>query len=170
MARMCVGLLIPLAERSALAILHKLLLRLLAMVERLAAWSSSDYRHVRHPCEALVNLRALSIHSNAGAGSYGTVGGNVYPGQERPLSKHNIPSGYGQKGLMPLRPVTVLAKLLDNSTPAASPPHTSARQIDLADLFLLDSSPPEGTELRQACRDLSVSYEALFDAADYSRP
>jgi hypothetical protein len=54
---------------------------------------------------------------------------------------------------MPLRPVTVLAKLLDNSTPAVSPPHTPDQQIYL-DLYLLGSSPPEVTELKQACRDL----------------
>jgi len=79
--------------------------------------------------------------------------GTYIRARERALSKHNILSGWRSAGLMPLRPVTVLAKLLDNSTPAASPPHTPAQQIDL-DLSLLDSSPSEGTELRQACRDL----------------
>ena len=79
--------------------------------------------------------------------------GTYIRARERVPSKHNILSGWRSAGLMPLRPVTVLAKLLDNSTPAASPPHTPAQQIDL-DLSLLDSSPPECTELRQACRDL----------------
>lgn len=78
--------------------------------------------------------------------------------RERPLivlycNEHNILSGWRSAGLMPLRPVTVLAKLLYNSTPAASPPHTPAQQFDL-DLSLLDSSPPEGTEHRQTCRDV----------------
>jgi hypothetical protein len=59
-------------------------------------------------------------------------------------------------------PITVLAKLPASSTPAASPPRTRARQIDL-DLSLLDSSPPNGTELRQASALLITPIQACRD-------
>lgn len=50
---------------------------------------------------------------------------------------------------MPLSPITILEKLPAKSSPIDSPPHTPSQQPDL-DLSLLDSSPPDGTELRKA--------------------
>jgi len=82
--------------------------------------------------------------------------------RERALIKHNILSGWRSAGLSPLSPITVLAKLPTSLTLAASPPHTPAQQIDL-DLSLLDSSPPDGTELRQASALLNTAIQACRD-------
>lgn len=78
------------------------------------------------------------------------------------LNKHNILSGWRSAGLMPLSPITVLTKLPTNATPVASPPHTPAQQIDL-DLSLLDSSPSDSTELRQASALLNTAIQACRD-------
>jgi hypothetical protein len=69
--------------------------------------------------------------------------------RQRALNKHNILSGWRSAGLVPLSPITVLGKLSGGTTSAASPPHIPPKQLDL-DTSLLDSSPPDGTELRQA--------------------
>jgi hypothetical protein len=67
--------------------------------------------------------------------------------RERALTSHNILSGWGSAGLVPLSPMTVLEKLPIRPGLSSSPPHTPLLQIDL-DLSLLDSSSPDGTELR----------------------
>lgn len=71
--------------------------------------------------------------------------------RERALTSHNILSGWRGAGLVPLSP-----------TSAASPPHTPRHQIDL-DMSLLDSSPPDGTELRQANSLLNLAINACED-------
>jgi hypothetical protein len=63
---------------------------------------------------------------------------------------------------VPLSPISVLDKLLTLSDPAASLPHTPPQQIDL-DLSLLQSSPPDGTELRQANTLLNATIQASYD-------
>lgn len=78
------------------------------------------------------------------------------------LTSNNIRSGWRGAGLAPLSPITVLDKLLQNRTSAASPPHTPPQQTDL-DLSLLESSPPDGTELRQANVLLNTAIKACRD-------
>lgn len=61
----------------------------------------------------------------------------------------NIQSGWKATGLMPLSPITVLSKVQTAPTPEALPPSTP-RQTKCLDLTLLHTSPPDGSELRQA--------------------
>ena len=61
----------------------------------------------------------------------------------------NIQSGWKATGLMPLSPITVLLKVQAAPTPEALPPSTP-RQTKCLDLTLLHTSPPDGSELRQA--------------------
>jgi hypothetical protein len=79
--------------------------------------------------------------------------------RERALTSHNILSGWRSTGLAPLSPITVLGRLPTRPGPSSSPPHTPPQQIDL-DLSLLDSSPPDGTELRQATSLLNSAIDA----------
>lgn len=69
--------------------------------------------------------------------------------RRKALTSSNIRSGWRGAGLAPLSPITVLDKLPLSQTSAALPPHTPPQKTDL-DLSLLESSPPDGTELRQA--------------------
>jgi len=82
--------------------------------------------------------------------------------RDRALTSHNILSGWRSTGLVPLSPITVLARLPARPGPSPSPPHTPPHQIDL-DLSLLDSSPPDGTELRQATSLLNSAIDACED-------
>lgn len=79
--------------------------------------------------------------------------------RQKALTSNNIRSGWRGAGLAPLSPIVVLEKLLVNPASAASPPHTPLRQTDL-DLSLLESSPPDGTELRQANALLNSTIKA----------
>jgi hypothetical protein len=69
--------------------------------------------------------------------------------REKAFTASNIRSGWRNTGLEPLSPIVVLDKHRPVSAPAPSPPHTPRDAASL-DLTLLDSSPPDGTELRQA--------------------
>ena len=51
--------------------------------------------------------------------------------------------------MMPLNPMTVLEKLLTRFATTAALPHTPPQRTNI-DLSLLDSSPPDGIELREA--------------------
>ncbi|GAB7336127.1 hypothetical protein MBLNU13_g08914t1 [Cladosporium sp. NU13] len=82
--------------------------------------------------------------------------------RERALTSKNILSGWRSTGLVPLSPITVLERLPTRCASAASPPHTPRHQIDL-DMSLLDSSPPDGTELRQANSLLNSAISACED-------
>jgi hypothetical protein len=87
----------------------------------------------------------------------------MYIGARRKaLASHIILSGWRGAGLMPLSPISVLDKLPILPGPAAPPPHTPPQQIDL-DLSLLQSSPPDGTELRQANTLLNATIQASHD-------
>ena len=66
----------------------------------------------------------------------------------RALTSSNITSGWRATGLWPLSPITVLDKLPTPPTPR--PPLQTPSQSSSLDLSLLYSSPPEGTELREA--------------------
>jgi hypothetical protein len=79
--------------------------------------------------------------------------------RERALTSHNILSGWRTAGLLPLSPMTVLEKLPARPGPSPPPPHTPPQQIDL-DWSLLDSSPLDGTELRQANSLLTSAIDA----------
>ncbi|KAH0345035.1 hypothetical protein KCU83_g8029, partial [Aureobasidium melanogenum] len=76
--------------------------------------------------------------------------------RNKAITHSNILSGWRATGLEPLSPVTVLDKLASPSTTNASSaatdapdPHTPPAQLEL-DLSLLDSSPPDRTDLRSA--------------------
>ena len=75
--------------------------------------------------------------------------------REKALISANILSGWKATGLEPLTPILVLEKLPKAPTPLPLPQQTPGQSSSL-DLYLLHSSPPEGTELRQA--------NALFNA------
>ena len=76
------------------------------------------------------------------------------------LTASNILAGWRGAGLEPLSPLSVLAKLPTRTTQAAQIPHTPPQQLDL-DLSLLDSSPPDGTELREANALLNLTIKAV---------
>jgi len=78
----------------------------------------------------------------------------------RAITTNSILGGWRGAGLVPLSPVTVLQKLPTKSTIADSPPHTPLEQPDL-DLSLLHSSPPDGTELREANAVLNSAIKAV---------
>jgi hypothetical protein len=65
------------------------------------------------------------------------------------FSSDNIRSGWKSAGLMPLEPMRVLEKLPTRVYAPPLSPCTPA-QKDQFDISLLESSPPDGTELRQA--------------------
>lgn len=69
--------------------------------------------------------------------------------RQRAFTVQNIKSGFKATGLWPLSPITVLEtlNLLPSTTPL--PPCTPTNPTPY-NLSLLDSSPPDGTELRQA--------------------
>lgn len=69
--------------------------------------------------------------------------------RERALTTANIVSGWKATGLEPLSPITVLEKLSTPHTLRSLPPQTPGQSSSL-DLSLPHSSPPEGTELREA--------------------
>ena len=69
--------------------------------------------------------------------------------REKALTSANNVSGWKASGLHPLSAITVLNKLPSPATPRPSKPQTPG-QTSTLDLSLLHSSPPEGTELRQA--------------------
>jgi len=69
--------------------------------------------------------------------------------REKALTRANIVSGWKTTGLQPLSPIMVLDKLATPPTPRPPPTCTPGQSSSL-DLSLLHSSPPEGTELREA--------------------
>jgi hypothetical protein len=69
--------------------------------------------------------------------------------RERAFTTANIISGWKATSLEPLSPITVLEKLSTPHTPRSFLPQTPGQSSSL-DLSLLHSSPPEGTELREA--------------------
>ena len=79
--------------------------------------------------------------------------------RERAFTTPIILSGWRASGLWPLSAITVLEKvnILPNSTQL--PPSTPITTTPL-DLSLLDSSPPDGTELRRANAALNAELEA----------
>ncbi|TKA64438.1 hypothetical protein B0A49_10136 [Cryomyces minteri] len=75
------------------------------------------------------------------------------------ITANSILGGWRGAGLVPLSPMTVLDKLPSRSATTDSPPHTPLEQPDL-DLSLLHSSPPDGTELREANALLNSTLES----------
>jgi len=65
------------------------------------------------------------------------------------FTSRSIESSFRASGIYPLSPITILSTLrMPTSTPPTTPPPiTTPKDLDRS---LLDSSPPEGTELRQA--------------------
>ena len=76
------------------------------------------------------------------------------------ITTGNILAGWRGAGLLPLSPISVLERLPAKTTPVASLPHTPPQQTDL-DLSLLDSSPPDGTQLREANALLNSAIKAV---------
>ena len=69
--------------------------------------------------------------------------------RERAFTSKNILSGWKGAGLMPPSPIHVLEKLPSTSSASTATPCTPPPQRGF-DLSLLESSPPDGTELRDA--------------------
>lgn len=69
--------------------------------------------------------------------------------REKALTSSNIKSGWCATGLEPLSPITVIDKIASKPTPTPLDTRTTTNS-DSLDLSLLNSSPPDGTELRQA--------------------
>ena len=65
------------------------------------------------------------------------------------MTSDNILSGWRNTGLMPLAPMRVFRTLQSQPTVGGEPPTTPIEQSQL-DLLLLESSLPDGTELRAA--------------------
>ena len=72
------------------------------------------------------------------------------------MTSDNILSGWKSTGLVPLAPMRVLRTLQSQPKVGGDPPSTPTEQSHL-DLSLLDSSPPDGTELRAANATLSAT-------------
>ena len=69
--------------------------------------------------------------------------------RKRAFTSSNIVSGWKATGLKLLSPITIIEKLLALRASQPVPPHIPGQSSSL-DLSLLYSSPPEGTELREA--------------------
>ena len=69
--------------------------------------------------------------------------------RETALRSLNILSGFKATGLWPLSPIAVLEKLPSAKASQTSEPHNAIPLLGL-DLSLLQSDPPDGTELREA--------------------
>lgn len=82
--------------------------------------------------------------------------------KSRASASHNRIGRWRGAALVPLSPTSVLGKLLALSGLAASPPRTPPQQIDL-DLLLLQGSPSDSTELRQAEMLLNATIQASHD-------
>ena len=82
--------------------------------------------------------------------------------REKALSTSNVLAGRRGAGLMPLSPVTVLEKVALPQQPESIAPHTPPELRDL-DTSLLDSSPPDGTELREASAVFNSAVKASQD-------
>jgi len=76
------------------------------------------------------------------------------------ITTGNILAGWRGAGLLPLSPISVLERLPAKTAPVASQPHTPPQQTDL-DLSLLDSSLPDGTQLREANALLNSAIKAV---------
>jgi hypothetical protein len=82
------------------------------------------------------------------------------------LRPSNILAGWKASGLWPLSPITVLAKLPVQHASQASEPHSTTPLTGL-DLSLLQSDPPDGTELREAN---ALCLAAVDSAVDLPTP
>lgn len=69
--------------------------------------------------------------------------------RDKAFTATNIKSGWRNTGLEPLSPIVVLDKYRQEVAHTPSPPHTPPDATSL-DLALLNSSPPDGTEVRKA--------------------
>jgi len=76
------------------------------------------------------------------------------------ITTGNILAGWRGAGLLPLSPISVLERLRAKTTPVALLPHTLPQQHDL-DFLLLDSSLPDGTQLREARALLNSAIKAV---------
>lgn len=72
--------------------------------------------------------------------------------RERAITQRNILSGFRATGISPFSPITILSTLEMPEASRTPPPSTDGlpTTTTLLDRSLLDSSPPDGTELRQA--------------------
>jgi hypothetical protein len=93
-------------------------------------------------------------------------------GREKAFTSKNIQTGWKATGLWPLSAFEVLNRLPQAAEASASTPSLEASSHDL-DKSLLDSSPPEGTELRQAnallCQELDKGGSLATPAKRYTK-
>ena len=91
--------------------------------------------------------------------------------RQRAFTLSNIQSGWKATGLWPLSPIEVLDKI--KIPPTTTPSTILLSSVDTLDLSLLQSSPPDGTELREANallrQQLSNSAELATPARRYTK-
>jgi DDE superfamily endonuclease len=80
----------------------------------------------------------------------------------------NINSGWRKSGLVPLEPMKVIETLPVRTESNDERPHTPTRTADL-NLSLLDSSPPDGTELREANQLFNSSLQSVEGLPEATR-
>ena len=78
------------------------------------------------------------------------------------LHSSNILSGFRATGLWPLSPIVVLEKLPAPQASQASEPCNTTMPLSL-DLSLLQSDPPDGTELREANAQCLAAVQSAVD-------
>jgi DDE superfamily endonuclease len=84
------------------------------------------------------------------------------------FSSDNIRAGWKSAGLVPLEPMRVLEKLSTRVYARLPSPRTPPQQ-DQFELSLLESSPPDGTELRQANALLNSTLRTAKDVPERAR-
>ena len=93
-------------------------------------------------------------------------------GREKAFTSKNIQAGWKATGLWPLSALEVLNRLPSTPQAPSSIPHQEPTSHYL-DSSLLDSSPPEGTELRQAnallCQELDKGGALITPAKRYTK-
>ena len=91
--------------------------------------------------------------------------------REKAITQANIQSGWKATGLWPLSPIKVLNKI--KQVPQVPAPQPQEQAIHPLDLSLLQSSPPDGAELREAnallCSKLDKEQPLLSPAKRYTK-
>ena len=84
------------------------------------------------------------------------------------LSSENLKAGWKGAGLIPLDPNKILDKLPKRTDSTLTQPETPRNEVNL-DLSLLNSSPPDGTQLREANKLLVSALEETAGLSDSVR-
>ena len=107
--------------------------------------------------DALAKLDAGTIPRREWVEMYIRARGNA-------IIEKNVLGGWKGAGLWPLSPISILQTLVPKAITARSSPHTPRHQTFL-DTTLLQSSPPDGTQLREANVQLNSALDAVSGMA-----